>query len=218
MPTKITFLLGAGASVPAGVPHVRKFYQDFRSHLHQQLGGRHELVLCLECLEIAWKEEAGITLSDLERLYEALTFLNAGTTTSIPLRLPPGFPVRSREIELLEWELKKYVQQRCLSVRPKDLDYLRPILKFITLTQPRHHLFQLRSLRRDHPGRSRDLLDRRSPLQQQGVLRTSEVSWTFQTVLTFISSSCTVRPPGTRQGWRQSRAGYAECTESARSE
>jgi hypothetical protein len=94
---------------------VRGFYRDFQSHLIQQLGGRHELVLCLEHLETAWKVETGVPLSDLERLYEALTFLNAGATTSIPLSLPKGFPARSRELELLEWELKKYVQQRCLS-------------------------------------------------------------------------------------------------------
>lgn len=136
MPTQITFLLGAGASVPAGVPHVRRFYQDFRSHLIQQLGAHHDLFVCLEDLEEAWKEATGIQLSDLERLYEALTFLNAGTTTSVPLGLPKEFPVRSREVELLEWELKKYVQQRCLSVRPRDLEYLRPILNFTKITNP----------------------------------------------------------------------------------
>jgi hypothetical protein len=136
MPTQIIFLLGAGASVPAGVPHVRRFYQDFRNHLIHQFGGTHELVLHLEHLEVAWMEETGVPLSDLERLYGALAFLNDGTTTAIPLGLPKNFPVRSREIELLEWELKKYVQQRCLSVRPKDLDYLRPILRFTRLTHP----------------------------------------------------------------------------------
>ena len=137
MPTNVTLLLGAGASVPAGIPHVRRFYQDFRDHLFRQFGGSHELVLSLQGIEEAWEKERGTKLSDIERLYEILTFLNdISTPRSIPLRLPDPFPPRSRAIELLEWELKKYVQQRCLSVRARDLDYLRPISHFLRLSRP----------------------------------------------------------------------------------
>jgi SIR2-like protein len=137
MPTNVTFLLGAGASVPSGIPHVRRFYEDFRDHLSRQFGGSHELALSLRGIEEAWEKERGTKLSDLERLYETLTFLNdTSAPRSIPLRLPDRFPPRSRAIELLEWELKKYVQQRCLSVRPRNLDYLRPISHFLRLSRP----------------------------------------------------------------------------------
>jgi hypothetical protein len=137
MPTNVTFLLGAGASVPADIPHVRRFYEDFRDHLLRQFGGSHELTLSLRRIEEAWEAERGTKLSDLERLYETLTFLNdVSVPRSIPLRLPDGFPPRSRAIELLEWELKKYVQQRCLSVHAQDLEYLLPIRNFLRLSRP----------------------------------------------------------------------------------
>jgi hypothetical protein len=138
MPTKITFLLGAGASVPAGIPHVRRFFTDFSDDFIGRLGAGHELAQALEAIVKAWESSSDMPpLGDLERLYEVLTFINhVEAPRSIPLALPDAFPKRSRETELLEWELKKYVQQRCLAVPYKNVRYLRPITRFLELSRP----------------------------------------------------------------------------------
>lgn len=136
MPATVTFLLGAGISIQAGIPDVRGFYRAFRAHLVQQFGATHDLMRSLDAIDVAWTQQYGSSLDDLERLYETLTFINdIDTPASIPLQLPHSFPPRSRQIELLHWELKKYVQQRCLSA-PRNLAYLRPLAKFARISQP----------------------------------------------------------------------------------
>lgn len=137
MPTEVTFILGAGASIPAGIPDVRGFYRHFRDHLRLLPTAGPDLTQAFAAIEAAWRDQTGAELADLERLYELLTVLNAlETPPAIPLGLPSGFPERSRAIELLHWELKKYVQQRCLSVRARDLVYLRPLTGFLGLSRP----------------------------------------------------------------------------------
>jgi hypothetical protein len=137
MATTITILLGAGASMDAGIPNVYEFYSAFKENIEEVFGAQHALSKEIDRLQMAWKDTTGDDLTDLERFYELLTFIN-GTTLhpSIPLRLPKALETRSREIELLEWELKKYVQQRCLDIRRKDLDYLEPLLEFASLSRP----------------------------------------------------------------------------------
>lgn len=132
----VTFLLGAGASVPAGIPHVRAFYSEFRNHIGKTFGPAHDLPIAFDALEAAWQKRVGRPLDDLERLYETLTFVNSTTRQAIPLGLPDGFPSRSRELELLHWELKKYVQERCLGAQPSKLAYLEPLTRFVSLSRP----------------------------------------------------------------------------------
>lgn len=134
---RVSFILGAGASIPAGLPDVRRFYTDFRDHLAADPFLAQALLPSLDALEASWTGNLGVALDDLERLYELLTELNgASTGRAIPLALPPPFPGRSRSIELLEWQLKKYVQERCLSVRSADIAYLKPLGQFVGLGKP----------------------------------------------------------------------------------
>lgn len=131
----VSLLLGAGASVEAGIPAVGKFFTCFASHVRANLAP--ELADALGELQGAWRVATkGGELADLERLYELLTSLNnEGETASLPFALP-GFTERSRAIELLTWELKKYVQARCLRVPPRRLGYLRPLASFTRFGQP----------------------------------------------------------------------------------
>lgn len=111
--------------MPAGIPDVRKFVEHFRKDLESR-GGLEPLLRCYEDLEASWHASGSPHPLDLERLYELLEWIQGEQIEPpIPLRLAKGFPARSRETELLFWELKKYIQLRCLSFG--SVDYLRPL-------------------------------------------------------------------------------------------
>ncbi|MDY7091558.1 MAG: SIR2 family protein [Acidobacteriota bacterium] len=134
----LVFLLGAGASMPAGIPNVLQFVDEFKADLVDRRGQDDLLVRELIRLEEAWEKAADSDSSlprrmGLERLYELLTLLGGegGRELTLPVYLPSTFPSPSRACELLAWELKKYVQRRCLGYKRARLRYLRPLLNFI---------------------------------------------------------------------------------------
>ncbi len=135
---RICILLGAGASMPAGIPNVVQFVNAFHEDLLLRKGKKDDLVQYLEALKASWKTVSQDDPSfpadlGLERLYELLTHLNSEqeARVTIPVRLHSQFPEPSRASELLAWELKKYIQKRCLSFDRRKLKYLRPLLDFI---------------------------------------------------------------------------------------
>jgi len=136
----IVLLLGAGASMPAGIPNVTQFSSDFQKWLLCRKGPTHELTVQLNQLTTSWENYHKSKTTDqspqidLERLNELLTYLDdpTGDSTTLPLRLPEGFPKPSRSIELLAWELKKYIQKRCLGIRNSSLKYLEPLREFFS--------------------------------------------------------------------------------------
>jgi len=127
------FLLGAGTSVPAGIPTMEKFVNEFLNDLQTIRGSDNPLVKTLGEIRRCWNVVKSFPNErfDLEKLYEIIYHLNRPDVLyPIPLRLEATFPKRSRETELLEFEIKKYIQKRCLVATPKQLKYLRPLLDF----------------------------------------------------------------------------------------
>ena len=127
------FLLGAGTSVPAEIPTMEKFVDEFLNDLRTIRGNDNLLVKTLKEIRHCWdvvKSSPDENL-DLEKLYEILYHLNRPDVLyPIPLHFEGTFPKRSRGTELLEYELKKYIQKRCLVATPKQVKYLRPLLGF----------------------------------------------------------------------------------------
>ncbi|MCQ3948949.1 MAG: hypothetical protein DPW14_03885 [Planctomycetes bacterium] len=146
----VAFILGAGASVEAGVPAVSDFVTQFRNHLEQQSDRlKTVLVKCLDDLIDAMKHPRnppkqvsendegtkpppGIQVN-LETLYQVLFHNNRmpglyATGLDVPERCRA---MKGRPFELLEFELKKYVQYRCSRVRVSQLRYLLPLLSFV---------------------------------------------------------------------------------------
>ncbi len=123
-PGPVTLLLGAGASVPVGIPHTLGFVEVFE----KELSGRPpELKTAYERLRSAWEAIVPRRALDLERLYELLSWINGEEIEPpIPLDLSPKFPKRSRETDLLLWDLKKLIQGRCLGFGP--LTRLEPLV------------------------------------------------------------------------------------------
>lgn len=111
----LILLLGAGASIPAGIPDVLRFYREFEREVRRRAKD-DPLRIALEEVADAWAASRVSHPLDLERFYEVLSWINGEEPEpSIPLQLAPLFPQRSRATELLFWELKKVVQARCLS-------------------------------------------------------------------------------------------------------
>jgi len=133
------FLLGAGASAPAGIPPMERFVKQFLKHLQTIRGSKNPLVKTLKEIRDCWavvKSSPNDNL-DLEKLYEILYHINRPDSVySIPLRVEGPFPKKSREMELLEYELKKYIQRRCLVATSKQIEYLRPLLDFTKIAVP----------------------------------------------------------------------------------
>ena len=127
------FLLGAGTSVPAGIPTMEKFVNEFLNDLRTIRGSDNPLVKTLGEIRRCWNivKRSPDERFDLEKLYEIIYHLNRPDVLyPIPLRLDSIFPKSNRETELLEFELKKYIQKRCLVATPKQVKYLRPLLDF----------------------------------------------------------------------------------------
>lgn len=133
----VAFILGAGASFEAGIPLVSQFVDEFRSHLVEQKDKlKQVLVHHLDLLSGAMQdksvaEDARIKVN-LETLYQVLFHNNRmpGLYTT-GLDVPEQCrPMKGRPYELLEFELKKYVQYRCSRVRGRQLRYLLPLLDF----------------------------------------------------------------------------------------
>lgn len=134
MNRSVVFLLGAGASAPAGIPLASEFTEQFARDLESHGPDTAQLGVCLRAIIAAWGKHHVEPL-DLERLYEILDYINGPQQVSA-LQLPHDFPKWSRVTDLLGWELKRYVQRRCLNLVPRRLEYLAPLLKFHTTAEP----------------------------------------------------------------------------------
>ena len=124
--------------MPAGIPNVLQFVKAFREDLLLRRGPEDALVQYLDALKEAWKAASQEDPSfppeiGLERLYELLNHLTGQEEArfTIPLRLKSRFPEPSRAGELLAWDLKKYIQKRCLGFDRKKLTYLGPLFDFV---------------------------------------------------------------------------------------
>ncbi len=130
MKRKITFLLGAGASVKAGVPPMIPFTRYFREELDND-ATRRDLIPYLDSIIDYWESLNNNRDFDLEILYEILYMVNRpGITLQNPLANVPPI-LKRRETELLEYYLKSYIQRRCLAISHKKVGYLKPLVRFL---------------------------------------------------------------------------------------
>ncbi len=127
------FLLGAGASCPA-VPTVGKFVDDFLEHLNKRDAYFIPLIQFLNNLKDRWREIVKNVDYDLEHLYELLVHINnPNITPAIPFEVKRKLK-KSRESELLEYELKKYIQKRCLELDLNQVKHYESFFEFFSLS------------------------------------------------------------------------------------
>ena len=138
----VCFFLGAGASVPAGIPTTVGFVREYRAHLERQ-PQLLSAYLKFEALLETWTTSGATPKDpvDIELLLEGLTlatnihanvagaFFNARES---PALADPHLP------DLLE-DLREFIRERC-SVDPERITYWRQLLGFIQ-TYGRTHLF-----------------------------------------------------------------------------
>lgn len=127
------FLLGAGASIPA-VPGITDFVIEFMDHLNKRGSYFYPLTQYLHNINQEWQRTNDDKGIDLENLYELLININNPQNT-IPLQLKiKGKWIKCRESELLEYELKKYIQKRCLEVNLGEVIHYKELFKFFELS------------------------------------------------------------------------------------
>jgi hypothetical protein len=121
---KIVFLLGAGASKPAGVPLVVEFIAEFKKTLSDRL---------LRTMEKLEKRLATLGRDvDVELVLDALEkaeTLKEDTAAALlgRTRLAVG-PLD--DLLNLRQRLRQYIRQRCFDVTPDRIEYLVPLLGF----------------------------------------------------------------------------------------
>ena len=122
--TSIAFLLGAGASVDAGIPTMAQFTRDF-SRFIKTLGRQYTSVLDIYHTLAALHSNIGSnTRFNLEHLYSYLYKLNRD------LAIPTSHLNKSRDTELAEYFLKLFILSTCAPSDPRRLTYLSPLLTF----------------------------------------------------------------------------------------
>lgn len=132
--SQLVFLLGAGCSVPANIPAMIPFTNEFANHLINNNDG--VLIDNYEKIKKAYANYLDESQEfNLEHLYEILNYINRPEErNSVYSSTKDGFPPKSRITEILEYELKKYIQFRCIIDKPHRIDYLKPLLNFKELT------------------------------------------------------------------------------------
>jgi len=133
---KVLFFLGAGASVPAGVPTTQKFLYDFKEDLTHR--GKNSELETLEAIIdrlSRWselKEEPYYGSIDIELLLETLEALETKSKNILMNFFENGNFILDGYMEkapIIE-ELKFFIRKTCM-VREEDTKYLRPILKYL---------------------------------------------------------------------------------------
>jgi len=135
---RLFFLLGAGASARAGVPTNKDFIPKFSDYLETHNEYFSPLIKTFKLIknECNNKQKSAVVELDLEVFYEILYSINRPRIISPILHGFRGtFPKKGRETELLEYELKKFIQKKCLEINSKKVKYLSPLLKFCELSR-----------------------------------------------------------------------------------
>ena len=119
-------LMGAGASVPAGIPQATKFVEALEEYLLKKEEKEEELV---EAFKYVLSSLHGQVI-DIELL---LTTLG-----ELPKDTPKAF-----FCPILEYYAKKVIRERCSFVSPNDVRYLVPLIKLFLSYIPTLDIFTL---------------------------------------------------------------------------
>lgn len=141
--TDIVFLLGAGASIKAGVPDTTRFVEDFKKYIESG-EDRDKKSTIKKIIKILSKW--GKRTVDIELLLEALTKLR--DKKEEPLlqfykNNDANFILKEySEKEPLIEDLKNYIKKRAIVTEDKKVEYLSPFIDFIDekADLPKKHL------------------------------------------------------------------------------
>ncbi len=148
---QIVFLLGAGASIMAGVPDTIKFVEYFKNHIASGNNSNDIKTVnkIIEILEKWKKAETGNSEQkiDIELLLESLTKLNKKKDEPLLQfyeNIEQNFILRDyAEKKPLIDELKDFIKKEAIISDSRKIKYLEPLLDFIREIkniQPKEHL------------------------------------------------------------------------------
>ena len=128
-PSEVVFFLGAGASIPAGVPDTKKFVEEFEKYAQGNLA-EEEFKTISDIIKILqeWKKEEGV---DIELLLETLIKLeNKEDEPMLQFYEGGNFKLSAYpgEKPLIE-ALKDFIKKRAI-VSSDKIKYLNPLLTF----------------------------------------------------------------------------------------
>lgn len=129
MVTEYCFLLGAGASAPAGIPTMGQLYDLYLENLTEK---KLNFIEQLEQnLDSKWKKGRELNLESLLRTLNLINKVNRKPIKSFFTDFRESINQNLDLVAPMIKELKGLIRKKCSMVYEEDIEYLLPLLKFI---------------------------------------------------------------------------------------
>jgi hypothetical protein len=129
MNSKYCFLLGAGASVPAGIPTIEQLYNLYLKNLTEK-----ELNFIKKLDQIfadGQNENYSLSLGVLFKTLNLLDEVNSEPVKSFFSGFKEDIANNLDLVLPMTNKLKNLIRKKCSSIREEDIEYLLPLMKFV---------------------------------------------------------------------------------------